>query len=263
MVRLDPPRKRERARWHFQRFVEQFPVAGKMVILDGSWYHYPATEHALGLTSAAEFEEFLHACAEFERTLVLSGITLVKFWFGAEDEEQDRRFRAHIAALAKKRQAPVPSLPKDAQPVNVATVRQAVLSLTNAEPAPWRVILADDRRRARLQCMAELLTLVPGIRRESYRNEQPAPAGRPGRVRYLSGQVVFENATPTVFDGRFIELVSSFQTRPRLEPILERELRRPVLMPARLADGRQDRLNTDALGPFLELLGQQRGEEGP
>ena len=176
VVMLEPPNKRARARWHFQRFVEHFPVSGKMVILDGSWYHYPATGHALGLTSAAQFEEFLRACADFERTLVLSGITLVKFWFSAEDPEQDRRFRAHIAALAKKRQLPVPTLPKDAHPLDVATVRQTVLSLTNAGQAPWHLIPADDRRRARLQCIAELLSLVPGARPASYRKAQPAPA---------------------------------------------------------------------------------------
>jgi polyphosphate kinase 2 (PPK2 family) len=175
VVMLEPPNKRTRARWHFQRFVEHFPVAGKMVILDGSWYHYPATTRALGLTSEAEFEEFLRACAEFEHSLVLSGITLAKFWFSAEDDEQDRRFRAHLAGLAKKRQLPVPALPKDAQPVEVAAVRQTVLSLTSAEQAPWHVIPADDRRRARLQCMAELLELVPGAPSPSYRIEQPAP----------------------------------------------------------------------------------------
>ena len=175
VVMLEPPNKRARARWHFQRFVEHFPVTGKMVILDGSWYHYPATAHALGLTSAAEFEEFLRSCAEFERTLVLSGITLVKFWFSAEDPEQDRRFRAHIAALAKKRQLPVAALPPDAHPLDVDNVRQTVLSLTNGGQAPWHVIPADDRRRARLQCIAELLSLVPGARPASYRKAQPEP----------------------------------------------------------------------------------------
>jgi polyphosphate kinase len=172
VVVLAPPKKRERARWHFQRYVKHFPVAGKMVILDGSWYHYPATAYALGLTSTAEFEEFLRACAEFERTLLLSGITLVRFWFGADAQEQDRRFRAHIAALAKRGVVPAPTVPKDAQPVDVATVRDSVLALTNSVAAPWHVISAADRRRARLQCLEELLAVVPGARPSSYREEQ-------------------------------------------------------------------------------------------
>jgi polyphosphate kinase 2 (PPK2 family) len=160
-VTLEPARKRAQAQWHFQRFVEHFPSKGRLVIFDGSWYHQPAIEHAIGISDHEEFAGFLKACAEFERTLGNSGIFLIKYWFSASGEEQDARFRSHIEELRKAKVLKLPrNLPHP--PAAVHQVQAAVMALTNVETARWRVIDAEDKRAARLACMADLLSIATG-----------------------------------------------------------------------------------------------------
>jgi polyphosphate kinase 2 (PPK2 family) len=162
VVTLDPAKKRERAQWHYQRYVEHFPSAGKITILDGSWYHSPATQRALGSMPDGEFSEVLRLGAEFERTLLSTGVTLVKFWFTANDAEQERRFRAHMVELGKRKNPYLAGMPAAGQPVAVTDVRDQILSSTGTAGAPWHTVVADDRRRARIECMRYLLSLVPG-----------------------------------------------------------------------------------------------------
>lgn len=153
---LEPARKRERGRWHFQRYVEHFPAAGKLVIFDGSWYHGPTRDRVLGLISDEQFAEFLEAAGEFEHTLAHSGVHLVKYWFSAEDHVQEDRFRKHVEELRK---AKVLRLPDEAPyPVaGVADVRSAIMGARGNESFPWFVIDAADKRRAGLACMSHLL----------------------------------------------------------------------------------------------------------
>jgi polyphosphate kinase 2 (PPK2 family) len=172
VVTLLPPEKRQVAKWHFERYVKHFPAAGRITIFDGSWYHVPAIQLGLGLLPEPEFADFLQACSEFERTLVDSGITLIKFWFAADDDEQDARFRAHMAEYGKRN----PYLPKGAQPgtpVSVAAVGHAVLDATNCERAGWYVVQAGDKHQARLDCLRHLLSLAP-----DYTPEKVKPKAR-------------------------------------------------------------------------------------
>jgi polyphosphate kinase 2 (PPK2 family) len=159
-VTLDPPEKRESSKWQFQRYVEHFPPAGKITIFDGSWYHVAATQRALGISSEAEFARFLHSCAEFEQTLINTGVTLIKHWFTAGDEEQERRFRTHMTEFGKQNPYLLKAAPPTT-PVKVAAVMQAVIAATDITPAPWYIVRADDKRNARLNCMRHLLSLVP------------------------------------------------------------------------------------------------------
>jgi polyphosphate kinase len=161
VVEMDPPGKQERGQWYFQRYVERFPTAGKVILLDGGWYHLPATERALGLRSEQEFDEFLKLCAEFERMLVDSGVTLIKYWFGANDDEQDARFRKHIADQVKQKKVTLPELKPGMGPTPVAAVRERIFNGAVVEGAPWYLVRADDKRRARLNCMSHLLSLAP------------------------------------------------------------------------------------------------------
>jgi polyphosphate kinase 2 (PPK2 family) len=161
LVTLDPPGKRERGQWIFQRYVEHFPGAGKIVVFDGSWYHFPAEERALGICSEPDFEEFLRRCAAFEKTLTDSGLKLIKYWFTAEEAEQERRFRAHIADLQKHKQFYLPEIVQNCEPLSVASIQAAVLASTDRPASPWYVVRSDDKRRARLNCMKHLLSLVP------------------------------------------------------------------------------------------------------
>jgi polyphosphate kinase len=166
VVTLEPPGKRERGLWHFQRYVERFPPAGKIVVFDGSWYHYPALERALGACIEGEFANFLEQCAAFEQTLVDSGFILVKYWFAADDEEQDQRFRAHIADLRKHKRFYMDDAELTCPPVEVGQVRDMVLAATNRPSAPWYVIPSGDKWEARLNCLRHLISLVPARQSE-------------------------------------------------------------------------------------------------
>lgn len=159
-ITLAPPNKRERGQWPFQRFVEHFPSTGQVVIFDGGWYHHAAMDRALGVRSEEELAGFLRACAAFEQTLAASGVVLFKYWFTADDEEQDRRFRAHVAELIKNKELKLPD-PLPASTASVAEVLQTVLACTDHEPGHWHVIPANDRRRARLCCIEHLGAAMP------------------------------------------------------------------------------------------------------
>jgi polyphosphate kinase 2 (PPK2 family) len=173
VVEMLPPGKQERGQWYFQRYVEHFPTAGKLIILDGGWYHLPATERALGLRSEQEFNDFLKLCAEFERMLVDSGMMLIKYWFSAADEVQDERFRKHIADLVKRKKLVMPEPQPGAASVPVADVRESVFTGAMVEGAPWYLVHADDKRRARLNCMSHLISLAPNADAEG-RPEPPS-----------------------------------------------------------------------------------------
>lgn len=174
VVRLDPPGKRERQQWYFQRFVERLPKAGKLVVFDGSWYHYPAVERSLGFCEAEGFDNFLDQCASFEKTLVDAGVALVKYWFSADDDEQDRRFRSHIADLAKRKQLYLAGQKPGCEPQPVADVAATIFARTDRPGARWFVVDAGDKRRGRLNFIHHLLSLVSA---ESGSAPEPGSAG--------------------------------------------------------------------------------------
>jgi polyphosphate kinase len=161
IVALDPPTKRERGQWHFQRYVEHFPISGRMAIFDGSWYHEPAIERALGLSTEVEFADFLNSCIDFEQMLARSGISLVKYWLTADDEEQDLRFRAHVADVLKRDKSRWALQSAVNEKQTVSDVRQTIIQSTHTGHAPWYTIQNNDRRQLRLDCISHLIRLVP------------------------------------------------------------------------------------------------------
>jgi polyphosphate kinase len=166
VVTLEPPRKRERGQWHFQRYVEHFPGAGRVVVFDGSWYHYPALEYALGACSRADFAAFLDQCADFENSLTAGGLILVKYWFSASDEVQELRFREHIADLSRHKQFYLPQSELTDAPAHVGQIRDEVLAATSRGRAPWYTIPSEDKREARLATLRHLISLVPAASAE-------------------------------------------------------------------------------------------------
>ena len=161
VVSLDLPGKRERGQWHFQRYVQHLPPARRIAIFDGSWYHVPCIARALGMDTEQEFLEFLRLSAEFEQVLVRSGVLLVKYWFSSDDDEQQRRFLAHIDEVIQHKKPNLPDRKSVGEPVAVATVKASVIALTDTQFAPWYQVNASDKRRARLNCIKHLLSLVP------------------------------------------------------------------------------------------------------
>jgi polyphosphate kinase 2 len=161
VVALPAPTERERAQWYFQRYIAHLPAAGEMVLFDRSWYNRAGVEHVLGFCTPDEYRRFLHQCPIFERLLVEDGITLVKYWFSVSDEEQERRFRSrHDDPLRSWKLSPI-DLESRAKWVEFSQAKDEMFVHTDIPEAPWYVVEGDDKRRARLNCIAHLLSLVP------------------------------------------------------------------------------------------------------
>lgn len=161
VVALGVPTERERTQWYFQRHVAQLPAAGEIVLFDRSWYNRAGVEHVMGFCTEAEYREFLHSCPEFERMLVRDGIILVKYWFSVSDAEQERRFQARIADPAKHWKLSPMDLESRARWVEFSRAKDDMFAGTDIEQAPWYVVNADDKKRARLNVIHHLLSLIP------------------------------------------------------------------------------------------------------
>jgi polyphosphate kinase len=158
---LGTPTERERTEWYFQRYVAHLPSAGEMVLFDRSWYNRAGVERVMGFCTAEEHEEFLRSCPEFERMLVRSGITLIKYWFSVSSEEQERRFQARMADPMRRWKLSDMDLEARARWVDYARAKDEMFRYTDIKQAPWYVVRSDDKRAARLNCMAHLLAAVP------------------------------------------------------------------------------------------------------
>jgi polyphosphate kinase 2 len=161
VVALGTPTERERTQWYFQRYVAHLPAAGEMVLFDRSWYNRAGVERVMGFCTDDEYEEFLRSCPEFERMLTRSGIKLVKYWFSVSDEEQERRFQARIANPAKRWKLSPIDLESRARWAEYSRAKDEMFRHTDIKQAPWWVVHADDKARARLNCIHHLLSLVP------------------------------------------------------------------------------------------------------
>jgi len=160
VVALAAPTERERGQWYFQRYVDQLPSAGEMVLFDRSWYNRAGVERVMGFCTDEEYDEFLRACPEFERMLLRSGILLVKYWFSVSDEEQEQRFQARIADPTKNWKLSPMDLEARSRWVDYSRAKDAMFSATDVGDSPWWVVDADDKRRARLNCITDLLSRV-------------------------------------------------------------------------------------------------------
>jgi polyphosphate kinase 2 len=160
-VALPAPTERERSEWYFQRYVAHLPAAGEMVLFDRSWYNRAGVEHVLGFCTPDEYRRFLHQCPIFERLLVEDGIALVKYWFSVSDEEQERRFRSRLEDPMRSWKLSPIDLESRARWVEFSQAKDEMFVHTDILEAPWYVVEADDKRRARLNCIAHLLSLIP------------------------------------------------------------------------------------------------------
>jgi len=160
-VALGTPTERERTQWYFQRYVSHLPAAGEIVLFDRSWYNRAGVERVMGFCTQEELEEFMRTCPQFERSLVRSGIILLKYWLSLSDEEQERRFRARIQDPAKGWKLSPMDLEARARWVDYAEAKDEMFAITDTKESPWWVVDADDKRSARLNLIAHLLSSVP------------------------------------------------------------------------------------------------------
>jgi polyphosphate kinase 2 len=161
VVALPAPNDRERTQWYFQRYVAHLPAAGEMVLFDRSWYNRAGVERVMGFCSEADVEEFFRSVPEFERMLVRSGIRLVKYWFSISDESQHLRFLGRIHDPLKQWKLSPMDLESRRRWELYTKAKEAMLEHTHIAEAPWWVVAADDKKRARLNCIAHLLSLMP------------------------------------------------------------------------------------------------------
>ena len=160
-VALGTPTDREKTQWYFQRYVAELPAGGEMVLFDRSWYNRAGVERVMGFCTDKQYQEFMRSCPEFERMLVRSGIILVKYWFSVSDEEQERRFQERINDPVKRWKLSPMDLESRSRWLDYSRAKDEMFRYTDHKQAPWWVVDADDKRRARLNCIRHLLEQVP------------------------------------------------------------------------------------------------------
>ena len=161
VVALTTPTERERTQWYFQRYVAHLPAGGEIVLFDRSWYNRAGVERVMGFCTDEEHTEFLRAAPQFERMLIHSGIVLVKYWFSVSDEEQERRFRSRIDHPDKRWKLSPMDLESRARWAEYSRAKDEMFRYTDTKWSPWWVVDADDKQRARLNCISHLLSQVP------------------------------------------------------------------------------------------------------
>ena len=158
---LVKPSDRERTQWYFQRYVAQLPAAGEIVLFDRSWYNRAGVERVMKFCSKDELEEFFRATPEFERMLVRSGIILLKYWFSVSDDEQEKRFKERIENPVKRWKLSPMDLESRKKWVDYSKAKDEMFARTDTSESRWWVVPADDKKRARLNCLAHLLSSIP------------------------------------------------------------------------------------------------------
>jgi polyphosphate kinase len=161
VVALGTPTEREKTQWYFQRYAPHLPAAGEMVFFDRSWYNRAGVERVMGFCTEEEYQEFLRSCPEFEKMLIRSGIILIKYWFSVSDEEQERRFQDRINTPTKRWKLSPMDLESRAKWVEYSKAKDTMLSYTDTKQSPWYVVNANDKKRARLNVIVHLLSLIP------------------------------------------------------------------------------------------------------
>jgi len=159
-VALGTPTNREKTQWYFQRYVPHLPAAGEMVLFDRSWYNRAGVEHVMDFCTEEEYHEFMRSCPDFERMLIRSGIILIKYWFSVSDEEQERRFKSRIDDQTKRWKLSPMDLKSRDKWLEYSRAKDEMFKYTDTKQAPWYVVPADNKKRARLNCINHLLGMI-------------------------------------------------------------------------------------------------------
>jgi polyphosphate kinase 2 len=193
---LPAPTERERTQWYFQRYVAHLPAGGEIVLFDRSWYNRAGVERVMGFCTEGECEEFLRTVPEFERMLVRSGIILIKYWFSITDDEQHFRFMMRIHDPLKQWKLSPMDMESRRCWEDYTKAKEAMLERTHIPEAPWWIVEAVDKKRARLNCISHLLSAIP------YKEVVHEPDELPARVHnadYIRGPIPMTMYVPAVF----------------------------------------------------------------
>ncbi|AHJ63516.1 Polyphosphate kinase [Granulibacter bethesdensis] len=176
VVALPAPSDRERTQWYFQRYIAHLPAAGEIVLFDRSWYNRAGVERVMGFASESQVEDFFRDVPEFERMLVRSGIIVVKYWFSITDQEQQLRFMMRIHDPLKQWKLSPMDLQSRVRWEHYTKAKEEMFERTNIPEAPWYIVEGNDKKRARLNCISHLLSLIP------YGDVPHEPVALPERV---------------------------------------------------------------------------------
>ncbi|MGD7654164.1 MAG: polyphosphate kinase 2 [Verrucomicrobiales bacterium] len=175
VVALGKPTEREESQWYFQRYVPHLPAAGEIALFDRSWYNCAGVDQVMGFVTEEQVREFFLTCPEFERMLIRSGIILVKYWFSVSDAEQERRFKSRIDNPTKRWKLSPMDLKSRELWVDYSKAKDRMFDHTDIPQSPWLVVEADDKKKARLNCISHLLKSIP------YEKLKPTPIKLPPR----------------------------------------------------------------------------------
>ena len=172
---LPVPSDRESTEWYFQRYIAHLPAGGEIVLFDRSWYNRAGVERVMGLCTDEEYHRFLRQCPAFERMLIDDGIILVKYWFSVSDEEQERRFKERLNTPLKRWKLSEMDIEGRSRWVQYSKAKDEMFAHCDLPDSPWYEVEADDKKRARLNCIAHLLSVIP------YQGRKPAKIKLPPR----------------------------------------------------------------------------------
>lgn len=182
VVALGVPTEKEKTQWYFQRYVPYLPAAGEIVLFDRSWYNRAGVERVMGFCTENEYWDFLRSCPRFEEMLIHSGIILIKYWFSVSDDEQEKRFLERIGDPTKNWKFSIMDLSSRSRWVEYSKAKDEMFAYTDTKASPWWVVEADDKRRARLNCIHHLLSKIPFKELKHEKIELP-PINMEGYVR--------------------------------------------------------------------------------
>ncbi len=182
VVALGTPTEKEKTQWYFQRYVAHLPAAGEMVLFDRSWYNRAGVEKVMGFCTEKEYWEFLRSCPKFENMLIRSGIKLIKYWFSVSEEEQEKRFAARLKDPTKRWKLSDMDLKSREKWIEYSKAKDEMFEYTDTKISPWYVVDADDKKKARLNTIHHLLSLIP------YQDLTPPPMELPPRP-HMKGYV--------------------------------------------------------------------------
>ena len=183
VVALGTPTEREKTQWYFQRYAPHLPAAGEMVLFDRSWYNRAGVEKVMGFCSNEEYWEFLRACPNFERMLIRSGIILIKYWFSVSQDEQEKRFRSRLNEPTKRWKLSPMDIKSMEKFEEYSKAKDEMFAYTDTKISPWFMVDADDKKRARLNCIHHLLSSIPYKELEQPKIVLPERQERKGYIR--------------------------------------------------------------------------------
>jgi len=169
IVALGTPSPKEKTQWYFQRYVNQLPSGGEMVLFDRSWYNRAGVETVMGFCTSNEYQDFRNSCPIFENMLIDSGTILIKYWFSVGDEEQEKRFQARMDNPVKRWKLSPMDLESRDKWLEYSEAKDEMFNFSDTEKSPWYVVNADNKKKARLNCINHLLSLIP------YKDLTPSP----------------------------------------------------------------------------------------